>query len=557
MPGLFSLRRSAALVLSVTLAAAGLAACEQPAGCSGDYCGALVFIAGGEPDILFPPVSEQTTARDISDQIFLKLADLGMTTNTVGDEGFEPLLAQRWQWEDSLTLVFHLDPRARWHDGRPVSAADVAFTFDAYSDVKVNSPARVPLGQLRSVIARDSLTAVFRFRHRYPEMFYDAVYHMRIVPAHLLHAVPRDRWATTAFGRRPVGNGPYRFAEWRAGEHITLEADSTFYLGRPHIRRLVWRVTPNHQAAMAQILAGEADALELLLTPDNVQRAEAAPHLETYRYPGSIYTYLAFNVRARDDLAQPHPLFGDRLLRRALAMGTDRERLLASVFGALARVPPGPTPQTWWLAGLDLGAPAFDSTRAAALLNARGWRVGAGGIRERAGVPLRFTLMVPTTSAVRRQYSRLLQAQYRALGVDVQIEEVEPSVFGERASGGNFDAALASWVADPTPTTGIRQTWTTAGMGRSNYCRYSNPEFDRLVERATTASPSNSRRLWEAAFRVLNHDVPAVWLYAPENVAAVHRRVADVRIRPDSWWALVRTWRIPADQLSDRDRAGH
>ena len=197
-----------------------LAACERRAGCTGEYCGTLVIVTAGYPDLLLPPVTELAVARYISDQIFLKLADIGLSTNTVGDEDFQPRLAERWEWDGPLTLVFHLDPGARWQDGRPVTAADVAFTFDAYTDPKVNSPFRSVLQSIRTVTARDPQTAVFRFRQRYPEMFYDAVYHMWILPAHLLHAIPRDQWQTAAFGRAPVGSGPYRFVEWKAGEQI-------------------------------------------------------------------------------------------------------------------------------------------------------------------------------------------------------------------------------------------------------------------------------------------------------------------------------------------------
>jgi ABC-type transport system substrate-binding protein len=100
----------------------------------------------------------------------------------------------------------------------------------------------------------------------------------------------------------------------------------------------------------------------------------------------------------------------------------------------------------------------------------------------------------------------------------------------------------------------VAQTWTLAGFGASNFGRYFNPAFDRLIDRASRARPVQGRELWRSAFRLLNADVPGVWLYAPENVAAVHRRVADVRIRPDAWWALVHTWRIPPDQLIERDR---
>jgi peptide/nickel transport system substrate-binding protein len=541
------------LAACVVLAAV---ACERPVGCEGEYCGTLIFLAGGDPDILLPPVTDRATSRDIYDQIFLKLAELGMSLNTVGEEGFEPQLAQRWEWEDSLTLVFRLDPRARWHDDRPVAAADVAFTFDAYTDPNVKSPYRGALSQIRSVLARDPRTAVFRFRRRYPEMFYDATYHMRILPAHLLYAVPRQHWISAEFGRRPVGNGPYRFVEWRAGERVELAADSTFFLGRPHIRRLIWRVTTDLQAALTALLAGEADALEFLGPPDNVRRVQAAPHLRTYGYQGSTYAYLAFNLRANGDTTKPHRLFGDREVRRAMALGADRARLLTSVLGDLGQVPPGPMPRWWWAWDLEMQPPPYDSVRAVRLLAARGWRDTDGdGVIEGPGrEPFRFRLLVPTSSGIRRQYARLLQAQYRGLGIAVEIEEVELAVLDERGKAGHFDAALLSWVTDPTPTSSVAQTWTRAGFGGSNYGRYESAELERLVTRAGAAPAAESRRLWQAAFRLLNEDLPGVWLYAPDNVAAVHRRVADVRIRPDAWWALVRTWRIPPDELIARDR---
>src|SRR5437773_102214 len=226
------------LAALAALAALAVAGCQRSGGCSGVYCGTLVFASVGEPDILLPPSTQQVVSRDIEEQLFLKLADIGLSTNTVGDEDFQPLLAQRWEWDGPLTLVFHLDPRARWQDGQPVTASDVAFTFDAYTDSAVASPYRANLRRVASVKARDPQTAVFRFRERYPEMFYDAVYHMRVLPAHLLRGVPRDQWKTAPFGRQPVGDGPYRFVAWRAGQTIELVADSTFFLGRPAIRRL-------------------------------------------------------------------------------------------------------------------------------------------------------------------------------------------------------------------------------------------------------------------------------------------------------------------------------
>lgn len=535
-----------------------LAACQRPAGCMGAYCGTLVITAPGEPDILLPPVSELSPTRDVTDQIFLKLADLGMSGNTIGDEDFRPLLAESWEWDGPITLVFHLDPRARWQDGPAVTAADVAFTYSAYTDSLVNSPFRTSLRSIAAVTERDSLTVVFRFRQHYPEMFYDAVYHMRILPAHLLRLLPRDQWRSAAFGRAPIGDGPYRFVSWKAGQSLELAADSTFFLGRPHLRRVIWRFTPDLQVAVKQLVAGDADAVEQLASPDNVRIVQADSALIPYPYRGPVYGFLAFNFVAAGDTTRPHPLFGDRDLRRALVMATDRERLLKNVFGDLAKVPPGPLSRLWWqIWDPEIRELPHDSGQAARLLTRLGWSdIDGNGMRHRDGQPLAFRLLVPTSSAIRRQYARLLQEQYRTLGVDVQLDEVDLSVFAERARTGAFDAMLGSWATDPTPSSGVPQTWARAGFGRSNYGRYASPVFDSLVHRAveSAASRSQARRLWRVAFEVMNQDAPAVFLYALDNVAAVQRRVTDVTIRPDSWLATLWTWRIPADRLTDRDR---
>jgi len=540
------------LVVAV-LASAG---CERRGGCTGSNCGTLINAAVGEPATLLPPSSEDIVANDIGEQLFLKLADVGMSENTLGDEDFQALLAQKWEWDGPLTLVFHLDPRARWQDGQPVTAADVEFTFNAYNDSAVGSPYRPKLHRIASVTQRDSLTAVFRFKERYPEMFYDAVYHMRILPAHLLRPVPRDQWRNAPFGRQPVGDGPYRFVRWQAAQSIELVADSTFFLGRPGIRRLIWRFTPNLQVAVQQAIADEADVREQLVTPDNVERARAAKQLAVYTYRGNVYTLLWFNQRSPDDSTLPHPIFADRDVRRALTMAVDRASLLKSALGDLAKVPPGPMSELLGIWDPDIRQLPYDTAQAARILSAHGWRDHDGdGVRDKNGQPLEFHVLVPTTSVLRRQYARLLQEQYRAIGVRVDIDELEAAVVNQRTATGKFDTAILSRGNDPSPSSGIAQSWTRAGFGGSNFGRYYNPELERLVDRAVTANTRDqARALWRAAMETVNGDAPGIFLYALDNVAAVHKRVENVQFRPDSWAALLRTWRIPPDRLIDRDR---
>ncbi len=373
------------VVVGIVGALVAVAACGRRPGCTGDYCGTLVIAAPGEPDILLPPSSGDARAAAVFDQVFVKLADLGPSGNTVGDIGFVPELAEQWEWDNPRTLTFHLNPAARWHDGRPVRAEDVAFTFDVNTDPAVNSPARASLTRVRRVTTRDSLTVVFHFSEAYPEMFYDAVHHLRILPAHLLRTVPRDQFRTAAFGRAPVGAGCYRFVAWQAGQSLELAADSTCFLGRPHIRRLIWRFTPDPTVAVTQLLAGEADVFEYL-SPTDLERVRAAGDLVTYPYAGPYYTYLIFNLRARGDTTLPHPLFADREIRRALTLATDRQQMVQSVFAGLAKVPPGPMPLLWATWDSTLRVLPFDSAAAGRLLGARGWRDHDGdGVRDKDG----------------------------------------------------------------------------------------------------------------------------------------------------------------------------
>lgn len=528
--------------------------CDRRGTC-GDYCGTLIVVSANTVTSLLPAVSGNNTEDGLAGLLFLKLADIGTSGNTFGDADFVPQLAQHWEWDDPKTLVFHLDPRARWRDGMGVTANDVAFTFNAYADPAVGSNARSALQRITSVTARDSLTVVFRFRQPYHEMFFDAVYHMHVLPAHLLAQVPRNEWHTAAFGSAPVGDGPYRFAALKVGESVELVADSSFFLGRPHIRRLiVHSVTGGLPTAVLQLVADQADAIEFLGLPEFVTQARKAPQLTLVPYAGTSYGYGLFNLRANGDSTKPHPIFGDRDVRRALTMAIDREQILKSVFGPYGKVPPGPMPQEWSIWDSTSHPLPFDSAAAAQLLDERGWEPGADGIRVKSGQRLSFDFM-SLPSPIRLRFAQLMQQQFKAVGAEMQITTVDQGTLATREAAGHFDMVLQAWQASPTPESAFPQLWTVAGSG--DFGRYSSPAFERLLGQATeAATPRERERFWRGAVAVLTADAPAIWLYAPDNIAAINKRVTNVQIRPDSWLALLRTWRIPADQMIDRDRVG-
>jgi peptide/nickel transport system substrate-binding protein len=517
------------------------AACRSEAPCP--ECGVAVISAGADADLLLPALT-QGVGRQVSDQIFLKLADVGLARNTVGDSGFVPRLAESWDFETPRTLVFHLNRAARWQDGVPVTAADVVFTFAAYTDTLLDAPVRPLLVDIGSVTARDERTAVFHFRRTYPEEFFDATHHMRILPQHLLDSVPRDRWRTHLFARHPVGDGPYHLVSWRPGESIELAADSVFFQGPPGISRLIWRIAPDFNAAITQLIAGEADIIETIVGAENIERVRQDSALRLVEYPAGVYMYLGFNLRDPKDLDRPNALFGDRALRRALALAIDRAALVQAVLGGYGIVPPGPTTP---MVGIAKGAPPqlpFDSAAANRLLDSLGWRRAApDSIRTRSGRRLAFEVLYPGSSGIRQRAGVILQDQLRKAGVEIKLTPIELNVWLDRARTGRFDALIGAWQID-LPPSGLRELWGSADIGASNYDRYASPVFDSLIARAGAVSdPTVARRLWHQAIDTINQDAPAVWLFSPTMFAGLSRRIENVTIRPDEWWATLWTWR--------------
>lgn len=508
--------------------------------------GTLVIAVPGDADILLPPLASTQLAQHVAGQIFPRLAELRLGLNTVDDSGFAPVLARAWEHPDSNTIVFHLDPRARWQDGTPITAADVVYTFGVFRDTMTASPYRINLDPIDHVTAVDSLTVAFAFRRWYPEQLYDATYHLRIMPKHLLDSIPDERLASSAFAKDPVGAGPFRFAHWEPGAEIAIEADTAWFLGRPHLARIVWRTMPDAGAAVTALLAGEADAMEFIPQKEEIARVLVSPDLALKPYPSPFLGGLIFNLR--------RPLFADRGVRRALAMAIDRETIVRSIFGSYGDVPVGSASGMQWIGQGTIAQLRYDTAAAARLLDSLGWRAGAGGVRTRGGRRLEFALMVPTTSRVRQDAAVLLQSQLAAVGAAVRIQPVEFAVFQRRGADGDFDAQMFSRTLDPSPAN-LVQFWGSASIGGDNVGAYRSPGFDSLLAAASVAGTrAAAQPLWRAVLERLNDDAPAVFIYSPRNNAAIHQRFENVTIRPDYWLATASAWSVAPDRRLPRDR---
>ena len=546
-----------ALGAGLTACAPGEDAAARTSPADADVGGTVVIATAADASALLPVFFDRATDVHVASLIFDRLATIGDDLNVVGDRGFTPRLAERWTWgADSLSIAFHLNPKARWHDGRPVRASDVRFSWQLYADPVVGSPVRALIPNIDSVSVRDSLTAVFHYKARRPDQFFEAVYQLIPVPEHLLKDANRKELRAAPFAKRPVGTGKYRFASWTPGQRLELVADTANYRGRPNIDRVIWNVVPDPQAAFAALTAGQADFFEIL-SPDQLKQLRTNPDLKAAPYPTLDYAFMGFNLRGPGRRGA-HPLFADRQLRRALSMALDREAMVRNVFDSQAAVALGPVVRGLNPDTTQLRPIPYDLAGARALLDSLGWKDANGdGVRERNGRPLQFSLLTPTSSAFRRRYAVLIQEQLRQAGVKVDVEPLEFNVWMDRQSKGAFDATLGAHHVDPAPGS-IRQNWSTAGAREadgSNYGGYESRAFDAAVDSALASmDPAVARRHFARAYQTILDDAPAVWLYEPRWSAGVHKRIQPVGMRGDGWWVRFDEWRIPADQRIPRDR---
>ena len=517
--------------------------CEGAAKPAANVGGNLIISAFADADILLPPLTTTGQGLQVVDAIFDRLAQPVLQAD--GSTTYLPALATGWTWSsDSLSINFALHPAARWHDGQPVTANDVRFTWNAYVNPALASPSAATLHNIDSVTVQDAHTAVVWFRQRTPTQFSDIVTQMHILPAHLLTAVPLAEWRTSTFARHPVGTGRFRFANWQAGSRLEVVADSSNYRGRPRLDRVVWTVAPDPTAATMRLFSGDADFLESV-RPDAAAEFPKHPDVALLKSPSLAYGFLAFNTVA-SSAQQPSALFTDRALRRALTMAIDRKLVVQSVFDSAARVALGPVTRIQLGRDTILPAIPFDTAQAARLLDSLGWRAAkVGEIRQRNGQLLRFTTLVPSSSSQRIRVAVLLQQLFRSAGVQMEVEKIEFNTLNARLGKGDFDAAVLTIGADPE-LSGIRGVWST-GASRShggvNFGSYASARFDALIDSAALQLRSDAaRRLYLTAYGEILADAPAIWLFEPWNLSGIRTSVHPVGLRPDGWWLQLGDW---------------
>lgn len=433
------------------------------------------------------------------------------------DENLRPVpdLAQSWATsEDGLEYTFNLKPGVKWHDGRPFTASDVKFTFDQIKDVKSGSRLGSDFAAVAGVDVIDSLTVRFRLRAPFAPFLALLGYNAGIIPAHKF----RDRTLldATDFSRSaPVGTGPFRVAQAAAGSAIVLERNPEYHGSAPALDQVIFRIVPDVNAQVAQLLAGELDIVPI--EPANLPSVEKASSVEVVRNPIVQHVYVGFN--------QQRQFFKSPLVRRALDLAVNRQAIIDGVLKGAADIPRGTIPMV--LSGFfdaSLPAPTYNPDSARTLLIKAGWRAGTDPmLRDASGKPFAFTLLVDKGNPTREQAALAVQQDLRRVGVDASIETLEfATLVRDRVLPGSFDAVLIWWTTPPDPD---QYSFYASGQD-NNHVRYSNVRVDSLLAAGRATLDSTRRReLYNQFQREELGDPPVLVLFYPRELLAVSRRV--------------------------------
>jgi peptide/nickel transport system substrate-binding protein len=460
------------------------------------------------------------------------------------DENLEvrPYLAESWEMQDDTAIVFRLRPDVRWHDGEPVTAHDVEYTFNVAKNPEAASLlGSVFLADVESARVVDDHTIVFRFSRPHAQALED--FWWAPAPRHLLQDVPPAELRNAPYNRQPVGSGPFRFGGWRANEQLTLTPNQDFpeaLGGAPAADRIIFRVIPEASTMLTELLTGRIH-VTMPLAPEQVRQVVDNAEADLLSYPGRTIHYVGWN--------NARPPFDDARVRRALAYAINRQEIVdALLYGqgevATSTIPP------WHRLDPGIAPLPQDLQQSQQLLEQAGWVDRDGdGIRENAqGRRLAFT-MLASDDPVRRSVVEVLQSQLRRAGADVQVRSMEFQTMLQAHRSRDFDAVFTNWVLDnfkvaaaPTALFHSSQAEIEQSANRSGV---RNPRIDAAIERGAAATDEDGQRAaWRELTQVMQQEQPVTFMFWLNDIAGVRSNVHGVSMDPRGQLRTIAEWAV-------------
>ena len=425
----------------------------------------------------------------------------------------------------------------RWEDGTAITADDVVYTVEALMDPKTPSLNRRGFFEgFEKAEKVDARTARISFSYAYAARR-DA-FNLPLLPAAKYKGTDI---LTNPANRQPLANGPFRLAKWESGRTLELVRNTQYFGEKAPAERVVFRVAPDSEAAFEALKSGALD--ETRLTFRQKEKLDALPAAEkkarVVLYDELAYSYIGWNNRL--------PLFSDARVRRAMTMLIDRESIVKTLYGGLAKVANGPVPPAQWSHDATLAPWPYDPAAAAKLLDEAGFALKPDGVRAKGATRLAFDLALGTGSDLLRQIAETVQQSLKKGGVEMRLRPMEWAALSSKVDEGDFEASLLAFNLDANPDLAPNWHSNQAPPNGLNSCFYSSPAADALMdELKTTFDRARAKELYAKVQRIIHEDEPATFLFSSQTKWGVASRIEDVQTSPIGLflvWPGASAWR--------------
>ncbi len=432
-----------------------------------------------------------------------------------------PDAAERWDLEDELTWVFYLCKGVKFHNGREMTARDVAYTFESILDPETKSPKRQSFAAIDKIEVRDDYTVAFHTKEPFAPLLVNLT--VGIVPAEEAQKAGED------FAVKPIGTGPFKFETMEADQFIELTAFEEYFQGKPEIQSLTYRIVPDDTTRYLELIKGNLDFVQNAITSDMVPVVENKEEFQVLKTEGTNYEYLAFNLK--------DPILKNRRVRAAMAHALNIQAMIDSLYRGLAVPATGILAPSHWAYEPDVEHYSLDPDLANRLLDEAGFPRDEDGIR--------FSLTYKTSlSDQAKLKAEIIQQAFKDVGIKLDIRGYDWGTLFSDINSGNFQMYSLQWVGVSEPDIYDLALGSENAPPRGrNRGSYSNPEVDRLIEEGRrTLDPETRKKIYSQIQKKVAHDLPYVSLWYPVNVVIMKKGLTGFTPYPDG--DLSSLWKI-------------
>lgn len=454
------------------------------------YGGTVIIGHSSRPTIINPILTHDSISVTLMNLIFGCLVNFDSMHRPV------PELAKEWKVsKDGLEWTFFLRNDVKFHDGYPLTAHDVEFTYrtSMNNDLGADSYMAERYELIDEIAIKGDY--IFKAKLKYPFAPFAHRMNMPIIPKHLLEGVDFQK---TPFNRSPIGSGPFKFNEWQADDTIVLDANKEYYQkGRPALDRLIFKAYPNRDDALEAIKYGEMD-IALDIAASDLLFISRMGGFRIYPALGSSYYSILFNLK--------DPIFHDIKVRKALDYAIDKEQIIKNQLKGNSEVITGPFSIKSWAYNHDVKPLPYSTETAKELLAQLGWKINKDGWLTKDGKIFEIELIVPNISDSLERVVMGLKAQLSKIGVKIKVVYINDS----KITGLKFQAILARSATGIDPDSVCRKWHSSSNY---NITSYSNKTVDNLLDQGRHIIESEKRReIYNKIHKMIHDDYPAIFL---------------------------------------------